>query len=301
MDVSIVRNVRPGWLLAIVLSLTCGVASAAPLPSYNVIDLGAGWAGFASGPDGRGVVATVDGRMFDFPVSNSALSGEVARAIIASFAPMTNAPVNNPATHGNPAYAYSNLSGDFLNGRGQLVVTNRWGVSGYSSGGGSALLTAQRQSDGSFGPLSHVPGYGSDGNGPLASAVGLNDMGQVLYTSGFAGFTFYQLANINTGQVTDLTKVLPAGWKISRLGGLHDTGRILVMAEPDRYSGNTGDRSFLLEPAAVPEASTLATLGASLLGPIASRHRRRGKRRHGAGHSGRTGPTPSSADSLAGW
>jgi hypothetical protein len=270
------------FLLTLALAFSCGAASAATIPGYTVTDLGAGEARLSADSGGRGIVLASDGTTYDFPVSDQALPTSQAQAIIATLPKMTNAPVWSPMTYGNPNFAFSYLapSNVFLNDQGVLVVTNAFGVDGHSSGAGSTLLTAQRQPDGSFGPLTSL--WGSNGNGqfmtgPPATAIALNKLGQVLGTSSMGYTTSYLLHDPVTGQTTNLRDLLPSGWSFSRAIALDDLGRILVTAYPISGYQAGPEHPLLLSPDAVPvpEPSALATIALGVSGLAFRRYRGR--------------------------
>ena len=168
-------------ILAILVASAEG-ANASPLPSYNVIDLGAGTASLQTNSNGLSVVIGPDGTVYPFPRTDNRPAD--VEPILASFPPFTNAPIYASMTYGNPQNAYSYWGGgnDLLNKNGVFVGTDVYGVAGHSQGSGSEVMTAQRQPDGSFGSLSSL--WGSPNNlysgGQIATALDLNNQNQIL-------------------------------------------------------------------------------------------------------------------------
>jgi hypothetical protein len=280
MDRSISGTVRSLLTAVLLLSLASGSARAATIPAYTVTDLGAGTAQLATDSAGNGVVISPDGlTSYAFPTTDHALSTSQAQAIIATLPPMTNAPVWSPMTYGNPNYAFSNLlpSNVFLNDKGVLLVTNVYGVDGHYSGAGSTVLTAQRQADGSFGPLTGLWTSPNNGigmsQGQVAQTLGLNNLGQVLgVTADGSGLgRDFLVHDLTTGQTTNLQDLLPT-WHLDQAIALDNQGRVLLTAD----SSATGftEHSLLLTPLAVPEPTALATIVAGLIG-LGLRHPRR--------------------------
>jgi hypothetical protein len=188
-------------------------------------------------------------------------------------------------TYGDPNNAYSRLVGPvLLNDKGTLVVTDIFGVGGHLTGGGSQVLTSQRQPDGTFGPLTTL--WYSDGNGSsygyglLASTLALNNKGQVLGTAEQNGYHYFLIHDLNTGKTFDLRDVLSANSSTLSLDlppglivpknvyivnalGLDDSGQLLVEGA---LTTESKLHTYLLTPAAVPEPSALATLALGTLG-----------------------------------
>ena len=284
-----IRSLLGSILLA---SLAGATAGAATLSGYTVTDLGAGDAQLTTNSSGNGVVISPDGTTsYAFPVTNHLLSQSQAQAVIATLPAMTNAPVWSSMTYGNPNYAYSNLlpSNAYLNDNGTLLVTNVYGVDGHISGAGSTLLTAQRQPDGSFGPLtglwsSPYNGIGMSA-GQTAQALGLNNLGQVLGVTGSNSSSWerdFLVYNSSTGLTTHLNDLMPSGWQVDQ-ATLDDQGRILETGVTYSLSGTASDHSYLLtpdgvpiDPVPVPEPTALATIVLGVGGLAIRRWRQRG-------------------------
>jgi hypothetical protein len=270
-----------GWVSR--LSAAVALIAAAPLaaradalPSYSVTDLGVGTATLSTGTDGQGVVIAPDGRAaYAFPRTFNAVANP--QAILQALPPLTNAPVWDPMTYGNPKYAYSyfTTSGAFLNKNGLFVGTDIVGVSGHIASAGSYVDSSQRQADGTFGPLATL--WSSPNNlysgGQIAQALDLNNRNQVLGITAAAGSTpiygynyylhSFLLFDPKTG-TTSLDALAP-GWHIDSAIALDDQGRILITADQGAQDPKT--HSLLLTPAdaapdpvPVPEPTSLATL-----------------------------------------
>jgi hypothetical protein len=250
-------------------------------PAYSITDLGAGDARLATDAGGDGILIAPDGRTtYAFPRTENALTNP--QAVLQSFPPFTNAPVDNPMTYGNPNNAYSEFSrqGLFLTRDGEFVGTDVYGVSGHVASAGSTVLSARRQADGSFGPL--TPLWGSPNNnytgGPIAQALDINVRNEILGVAShdFSNFTnrSFLLYDLDSKASTELGPILP-GWHLDSAVALDDRGRILVTADSNATDGQA--HSLLLTPAGelpdpspVPEPSALATLLLGLAG-MASR------------------------------
>jgi PEP-CTERM motif len=289
MDRSTCGKARGLFAAVILVSLAGRVAVASA--TYTVTDLGAGTARLASDSVGGGVLITPDGTTsYAFPMTNHALSSSQAQAIIATLPAMTNAPVWSPMTYGDPRNAFSYLtSGNAsLNDNGMLVVRDVFGVSGHSSGAGSTVLTAQRQADGSFGPLTALWSSPNNGqfmsNGPVATSLGLNNLGQALgYTADAWGSgTVFLISDPSKG-LTYLRDLLPSNAYIDNAIALDNQGRMLVTAWLWTYPpGFSQEHSYLLTPAGVPidpvpvpEPTALATIAAGMIAFALRRRQRR--------------------------
>ena len=122
----------PRFATLAILATTVAGANASPLPSYNVIDLGAGTASLQTNSNGLSVVIGPDGTVYPFPRTDNVPSD--VQPILDSFPPFTNAPTYATMTYGNPKNAYSDWGGGnvFLNKNGVFVGTDVYGVSGHS-------------------------------------------------------------------------------------------------------------------------------------------------------------------------
>lgn len=271
------------------LSLVASTAGAAPIPSYTVTDLGTGSARLSNtgadatltAPDGRSTYA--------FPRTDNLVANP--QPLLDTFPPFTNAPTYETMTYGNPknAYSYLDPSNVFLNKAGEFAATDLTGVAGHSAASGSAVETATRQADGSFGPLgglwsTHDNRYSQ---GQVAWVLDLNNAGQMLGVDAgsgqYNGSRDFFVYDLHSRLRTELAPLLPAGWTVDGWPvALDDRGRILLYADGPYVSGHFTHTNELLlltpaglasGPIATPEPSTLATLAVAAVG-VAYRRRR---------------------------
>ncbi|SIO29530.1 PEP-CTERM protein-sorting domain-containing protein [Singulisphaera sp. GP187] len=276
---------------------TLSTARAANIPAYTVTDLGTGTAQVSTDAGGNGIVIAPDGQTtYTFPNTSSSNYPSEAEwlSIRSKLPPLTNAPVHNSWTYGNPNNAYSYYEGGLLNQNGFFVGTNTFGVTGHISGAGSLVFATQRQADGSFSTpitLWDSPNNHSTGE-QMATAMFINNQNQVLGMGGvpYSATSYYTknfyLYDMQTQIRTDLKDLLP-GWHLETELGLDDQGRMLLSAW--KWDDKLGIQyhSLLLtppglvigDPVTVPEPTSLATLMLGLGGYLAFRHSRRGEPR----------------------
>lgn len=270
------------------------VARAAAIPSYTATDLGVGSARFSKATGEDATITAPDGRtVYAFPRTDNEVRDP--HSLLASFPPFTGAPIHDPRTHGNPAFAFDQFSpfNVFLNQSGVFVATEEKGVSGYFKNG--YLGTASRQADGTFGPVMPVPNSSSPYDG-YTRAVDLNNRGQaIVYSSNDPyGDGNVALFDLKTGQKTDINQIysgedplyLREHLSINTYYSpyLDDQGRILAKGDSFSSDGRwTGTHTLLLTPAGVssapiatPEPTALATLAAAAMCLIIRRRLVRG-------------------------
>ena len=157
-----------GWLphlcaTTALLGIVATTARGDAIPAYSVTDLGTGVAQLAKDAGGDGILIAPDGQTsYAFPRADVPPPG--GPPILQALPPLNNAPTYDTMTYGDPknAYSYFLSSGLFENANGVFVGTDVRGVSGHIASSGSTVDTAQRQADGSFGPLSSL--WGSPNN-----------------------------------------------------------------------------------------------------------------------------------------
>lgn len=280
------RKGRFGSVLFLLATIGASpIAGAAAIPSYTATDLGVGYAKFSKATGEDATMTAPDGRtVYAFPRTDNEVRDP--HSLLASFPPFTGAPVNDPRTYGNPAFAIDSFSqaNVFLNQSGVFVATEEWGVSGHFLQG--YLNTASRQNAGTFGPLKIVPNstspYDFDG---YTSVVDLNNRGQLLgiSTSGPMDRSgIVKLFDLNTGRATPFGDIYSS--RDFTIGSyypmyLDDQGRILAYGD----GRSTGTHTLLLTPAGVssapiatPEPTALATLAAAAMCLIIRRRLVRG-------------------------
>ncbi len=262
------------WQALLVLSLGLGSnpAQAATLPAYGVTDLGAGAAQIETDAAGNRVVLAPSGATeFAFPQTTSEVSTQAYLNVLPKLA---NAPIWDPATYGNPTYAYSYYaSSGLLNQNGYLITTDNVGVDGHIASASSIVFASQQQADGTFGPNSLLwtsPNNALSG-GQIAQAIDINRQNLVLgvttYTEGIFGPPTYLLYDLNTKTETNLSlllsNLLPQNWKIFGAAGIDDQGRILVYA--GSYLSEGPEESLLLTPPGVSAQVVSTTEPSSIL------------------------------------
>ncbi len=279
----------------VLLSLGDAMAHANPI-GYTVTDLGAGNSSqivypdgnaavvpqFSTDANGNGIVIAPDGRTaYPFPRTPSAPAGP---DILNALPPLTNAPVNNMMTYGNPNFAYSYFLPGGLYRNGIFVGTDITGVDGHSAGAGSQVMMSQRQPDGSFGPLSVL--WSSPNNrtteGIMARVIDMNSQNQVLGVTTNVGGSYWPPSNLlydlKTKTFTDFISLIP-NWQITSASALDDQGRILLTGNqfpgPDHLLLLTPD-GLSSEPVPIPEPTTLTIFVLSLGGLVVHRRLKRG-------------------------
>jgi hypothetical protein len=259
---------------------------ASSVPSYTVTDLGVGTP-LISSTGADGTLTTSSGTVYAFPRTDNSVANPVLSLIPqlpALYNPYASTPSNGSGGEDLHYYYREYTNGPaFLNQNGVAVDTELDGVSGHINLAGSNVDTYQRQADGSFAPTPFGSGAYSPNNrdtgGIIATALDLNNRNQLLSeTAGFGGgspvpyqYPVFLLANLNTGTVTNLQDLLPAGWHIDYgQMALDDQGRILVYADQPSVYQSTGvfqEHALLLTPAGLtsnpipaPEPTTFVML-----------------------------------------
>ncbi|SIO29512.1 PEP-CTERM protein-sorting domain-containing protein/MYXO-CTERM domain-containing protein [Singulisphaera sp. GP187] len=285
MERSILGGYSARFCLTVALfGATLSPARADNIPAYTVTDLGTGRTQVSADAAGNGIVISPDGqRKYAFPNTPNYLTDQ---SVLSLLPPLAAAPVNSSWTYGNPANAYSRISGGFLNQNGLYVGTNFVGINGHISAANSLLVASQRQADGSFGPFTTLwtSPYNYDYDpSRMATAKFLNNQNQVLGTGtgseGNPPYVMNYLYDYNSHTLTNLRDLLP-GWIQATIGelGLDDQGRMLLQAEDDRthlmHSLLLTPAGVTSDPITVPEPTSLATLLLGL-GYLAFRRGRR--------------------------
>jgi hypothetical protein len=288
------RSVILRWCVAsIALTMLTSTARADAISSYTVTDLGPAGTGNATTPDytlsntgASGTLTTRNGTVYAFPRTDNSVANP--QSLLDTLPPLTNAPINDPLTHGNPNFAYSHfdLNGVFLNKEGVFAATDLTGVSGYVSESSSIVDMATRQANGTFGPLTALwnsPNDGSSFQGwsdNSARVLDLNNAGQLLGADNSGhnidlaspGYRVFFVYDPHSGIKTEIASLLPTGWGNGYPVALDDQGRILLYASTAENDWNNSSL-LLLTPAGLsstplpaPEPTTLATLAVAGFG-----------------------------------
>ena len=274
-------NVHAGFRFAIVVAMMMVAtveARADAIQGYTVTDLGVGEARLAKDASGNGVVIAPDGIMnYAFPRLGTG-HGVDPRALAGSLPALTNAPVWDTMTYGNPKYAYSYFlpQGAFLDNHGDFIGTDNVGVSGHSASASSAVLFSERKSDGTFAPLTTLWGSPSnlDTYGQIAQVLSINRNDQLLGATNHWGSSYlrdFLVYDLKSRSETMLSPYL-GSWIPSAAIALDDQGRILMLADSQdgksRHSLLLSPNGSTIKPMPAPEASTLVTLAVGCLGLI---------------------------------
>jgi hypothetical protein len=264
-------------------------ARGSSLPAYTITDLGIGAPRLSTDASGNGVAIGPDGQIYAFPRTDNSVPDP--SSLLKQLPALTNAPVNDQMTYGNPKYAYSYFSsgGVFLSQNGLFAGTDFLGVDGHSSGSESIAMVSQRQADGTFGPLVSLvtsPANQYSGGQP-AEVLDLNNRGQALILAGtYGGAPFGRelvLSDAHSGTTISIMSLLSGWWLwLTPVGPvLDDDGRILLTAE----DSSTTMHTLLLTPAGVPsdpmpvpEPTALALFTAGAVGGLACRRALKRKR-----------------------
>lgn len=285
------RKIIRSFTVLSLLSWIGATAGASAIPSYTVTDLGAVWDDKLheltdiklSAPTGADATLTAsDGRtVYAFPRSDNSVAHP--QTIYDKLPPYANGELDYLHKTVYPLYVYSVFTGDaMLNRNGVFAAVDTYGESGASGVSMSEVFTTQRRADGSFGPL--IGQFGTTNNvyshsGQVATILDLNNRDQILGISAppnsYPGARTFVLDDLKSGQITDISQLMP-GWTIEyRKMALDDQGRILA------YGSSAGDgykvHALLLRPAdpiATPEPSTLATMAVAVAGLAIRRLRR---------------------------
>jgi hypothetical protein len=201
------------------------------------------------------------------------------------------APTNDGFTYGNPANAYSNVTGWLLmNSQGRVATVDTSGVSGHWVAG--TAFTVQENANGSFGGPTTI-WSGGEQILPVNSGVsiiGINNLNQVLgttnniYGNNPAAAVVYDSA---THTLTNLTNVFDSTGKLYQNSvpyAIDDQGRILLRA----IEWPTGAQDTLLltpvgQPvleAPVPEPGSIAVMLLAMAAFAAQRAAERSRRRN---------------------
>ena len=174
-----------------------------------------------------------------------------------------------------------------IGNNGLFVGTDVDGNARHSVRIGSTVYAAERQPDGTFGPL-----YGMwtspnnfETHGTLAQAVDINHSNQILgfgienYGNG-GYYTKPGVFDFASKKFTDFSTIEPGLFYTTPVA-IDDQGRVLLYAEWYDRKKDDGVRPFLFipnglatEPVTVPEPTTLATFAVFLTGALALRGRR---------------------------
>jgi hypothetical protein len=271
-------------IMALVGCLHLGMSALALAdPMYTAIDLGTGNVSYGVDSSGNGTITGSNGQTYAFnPVQNylSAQWRDTTQGIPTVEPP----PVGNPFTYGDPKFAVSYSTLDYMNSRGLAVGINTYGVSGHLVTG--EVFLTQQQPNGSWGPGSPLwSGFSvqDGGGGPSAAIMGISSNGQVLGWGALSpesiATTMY-LYNAKTGVLTNMTNLIDSlpGWTLnSPAGQLDNDGRILVQAD---LNGNwQSPHNLLLIPdglspgpvVAAPEPATWAIFATLISGCMTHR------------------------------
>lgn len=302
------------FTLFLLVSAVVSTAHADPIvPSYTVTDLGSGTITLSAG-NGN----TVPGNPYGWSLSSSlwtaANGGQVVSVsngqavypfALTPAAPLTPyqgsmtgfplaqpAPVNDPATYGNPINAYSVVYSPLMNANGVVVAIDSAGVFGHS--GTESAYYVQRNPDGSWGAPGVIwSGNNQFGQGPVVGGVtlaGINNLNQVVGTMNVDprySINNAVLYDITTHRLTNLSALPVLANYLNVLPiAIDDQGRILVDADPVRWG--TAKQTLLLTPAGVtsdphlvpaPEPGSLAVMALAMAAfaarGIGERRRRR--------------------------
>lgn len=164
--------------------------------------------------------------------------------------------MGDPFTYGNPLNAYSVTSNPLMNANGITVAIDSAGVYGHF--GTESVNFAQRNADGTWGPLSNAwIGTIQYGGGPNVGGVtiaGINNLNQIIGTmTGTSNLSNAVLYDIGSHTLTNLS-TLPAlaGFLNIEPVAIDDLGRILVEASPAPGSAVQTEQTLLLTPSGVP-------------------------------------------------
>jgi hypothetical protein len=222
------------------------------LTGYSLTDLGPGAPRLAGG----GVVFAGDGRTA-YPFQAAQDTTVDPQSLQTSGFPLLKAaPTWDPNTYGNPANAYSFLTGAMKGGNGWLVAVDDSGVAGHY--GSTDVYAVRQDPNGGWGTPTALWSGGStrsDSHEPIASITGINVLNEVLgtglgqgYPAAYSPQAF--LYNLDNKSLIDLNTlgVLQAGnWtQISPLA-IDDQGRILLNAK----TNDGPDQTLLLTPQGV--------------------------------------------------
>jgi hypothetical protein len=272
---------------------------------YTAIDLGMGSPTFGVDSSGNGTVTGSNGLTYTFnPVQNhlpAQWSGTSQGVPI-----VAPAPIWGPDTYGNPNFAYSNSTLNFMNSQGLAVGIDVSGVSGHWNQS-TAFLT-QRQLDGSWGaptPLWSGSMIFDGGAGTHDIGIlGISSSGQVLgwgpeYPGPPSSSSLY-LYDTQTHTLTNVSNLVDAmkwtnspqlpfdqspNWYVgSYLSQLDDQGRILIQEVGQGFSVPAHQLLLIpdgLSPAPVPapEPAAWAIFAALIGGWLARKRLRPGVRR----------------------
>lgn len=265
MDVGSVRIRAGAWvLLAIGLPLFMAAQAQAD-PLYTAIDLGTGAPTF-----GNGTVTGSNGQTYAFDNLPDGASVPPPGSL-QNLPNVVPAPVNDPTTYGNPAFAYSRSTLVQMNSQGLAVGLDSFGVAGHL-GNTEAFLT-QHQADGSWStpiPLwSGMPGFGGSGGEGGIGILGLTTGGLVLGNGSsmghYAGLygngppSDLLLYDSKSRSFTDISNLIDSTLSPSKrhwflnmpFGTIDNQGRILLTSDvTDGLSGP--QHSLLLVPQGLP-------------------------------------------------
>jgi hypothetical protein len=224
-----------GLLLNLGFAVPSAHADPITIPGYTVTDLGPTAPTFATDSNGNGVLNATNGQIYAFPqTANTVLASGPGNI---SHLPLPiSAPINDPNTYGNPAYAFAYVQSAVMNANGVVAAIEASGVTGHY-----AIVTAfvvQHNSNGSWSsPIELWQGSEQFFSVPPAHSgillVGINNLNQILGFRSFGGPMSADTAlyNVDSHSLTDLSAQLStAGFSNVQPLALDDDGRILVNA-----------------------------------------------------------------------
>jgi hypothetical protein len=263
------------------------------IPGYTVTDLGAGTPTFSTDANGNGILNAPNGQIYAFPQTPNMVlpSGPGTTSNL----PLPiSAPVNSPATNGNPENAFAYVQSAVMNTNGVVAAIEAYGVNGHY--GIPTAFVVQPNANGSWSvPVQIWQGAEQFMSVPPVPSgnlvVGINNLNQVLgvMTIGLSdNNTETALYNLNSHSLIDLSaQLITLGYSNVNPVALDDDGRILLSAisfSPSINSLTTDN--LLLTPDGLssgpleipaPEPGTLAVALLAIAGFIAHRlreHRR---------------------------